>query len=285
LKKSFPEPRFEIATKNTSPAIGVKTSFVKDGTGVFAQVGLDVKFDTTVSKLDIACQLNTRGECKASFTGSDLGVAGTKLGFGTDTDDTGLTTLSGDLGFSNDQVSAKVGGKFSVERAKLDSVNFALVGQYPDNLFFGVSANKEVPKDKLTLEGGVAWQFNDAKAAVKVTQTENLRAAVSWWQSISNEVKVASVINFDLLADGKGAVDAGVGATWKVDESTSFRGKWAVVSKPGTAATFRASFATEQRVTKNILAGVGVDLNASKFLGRKDAGDADHAFGFKVAFE
>jgi hypothetical protein len=93
------------------------------------------------------------------------------------------------------------------------------------------------------------------------------------------------LLSLDVCPDDRKGAFASVGASWKLDDNTQLSGKWSVGQAPRDAAQFRAAFAAEQKVASHCVATIGVDLNASKFLGRADATGGDHTFGFNLSFE
>jgi hypothetical protein len=72
-----------------------------------------------------------------------------------------------------------------------------------------------------------------------------------------------------------------VGGEYKVDDLSTVRGRLSV-AKPAENAdpNFRVALALNQTLSDHTVVTVGVDVNASTFLGLK--GGADHSIGFEV---
>jgi len=285
LLSSFPDRGLAVAAAAGTGNVKTTTLFKKKASKVSAQTGLSIKNDVIPVDLDV--NVSTSNKCTAELSSSDF-IKGANVRVQSRTGKSGETKFQAEGTFANEQVAGGVEFNINFDKRELESVQGHGVFKYPDQIYWG--ARGTFKKDILKLEGTAVVNLdNSSYAQFNLSKKSNLVVGgLSWYHIFSDSVTYASTFTFDVNAPKKGrkGTKAALGGCWKLDEDTTFLGKWDISQSPeGNIGQLRISLAAQQRVTSYCVASVGVNLNASKFLGRSDAKGKDHNFGFQLAFE
>jgi len=275
---------FEVTTLAAAGRnVVTNTSFRKKGSKVSGQTGLSITNDAI--PVDLEVQVSTSNECFAKISTQDFFTQGTGFALKSLTGKTGETTFDAELNFANDKFS--VGGDITAnyEKWALESATGHAVVQLQDNIRAGIQARC---KSYFKWNGAVALTCANSEAQVNVTKkASNWVGGFSWYHNLSDSITYGAQFNFDITTPQKNGTSASVGGSWKLDDKTTFYGKWIATKKANhdAAGHLRLEVAAQQHVTSYCVATLGIDLNANKFLGRADAKGKDHSFGLKVSFE
>jgi len=271
-----PVSGFEVTTATETKDIKASTTFTKKGKKVKAHTSLEVS-----SGLDFNLTVGTNNKCTVEVAVSDLGTEGSSLRIQSETNKSGITNIDGDVSFANNTASVLVGGAINADDRALTSVNVNGAYKHSRCLIVGLSGAYNFEEKELDVEGAVMCDCGSSQARLSIAKTSSWLTNLSWYHKYSDKLEYATTFGFDWTAQEK--TSAEFGASWKIDETTTFRGKWAVQQSLKSGAKFRVGLAANQKVTEYCSASIGVNLNASKFLGRAD--DDPHSFGFHLSFE
>jgi len=102
----------------------------------------------------------------------------------------------------------------------------------------------------------------------------------SVWQKWSDKCNLALDIQSE---DSFAKLSVTTGSECKVDDSTTLKGKWKVI-KSKDRLDYRIGASLKQKVSPNIIATLGTDLNPRAIVGSTGDGDP-HSFGFELKFQ
>jgi len=298
LTTDFPaDGTFKVITQSkTSTGVTFKATlnrfFKKDKSGpkeIISAV-IEPKYEWKDQNLEFTAKLATTNEFSAGFSVKDLVGQGSKVEVtGSQSDRDGASAqLVGSYKAAGISTKVSVGYPFGAVGPKKEKkplkINGEAVIQYPTNLFLASNVVVDVDSENTSMKGdGIVgysqdqWQFtargsHDRKSDITLW-------GLSFFHKVSDGVKWA--LDFDADQAWIRGPIASVGGEYKLDDSTTIKGKWAVkLTEQSKQTEMRVGVSARQKISPFISVTLGSDLNVRNLLG-DSIGDA-HSFGFEL---
>jgi len=137
---------------------------------------------------------------------------------------------------------------------------------------------------KTLINSSIGYIGQDYEAVLSVKNyptkkdTRDNLLGVTWFHKISSAVKYG--LNFSLDQSQTLGPAANVGGEYKLDDSTTLKGKFGVRTDDSSQTDFRLGLGTSLKISPNATATVGADINVRKLLGHNIG--ADPSFGLEL---
>jgi len=264
----------------------------KSGPKEVVSAVVEPKYEWKEKNMEFSAKLSTANEFSGTLAYKDAFIRGSKLEFcGTQTERDGIgaqVTAS----HKTDVLASKVSVTYPVGQPnKKDKNPIKLVSevvlQYPKNLLFGTLVSVGVDSENSTFkaEGLVSYTQGDVQVSARGShdrKTGDNIFGTSFFHLYSPKLKYSMDFDID-QANVRGPI-AAVAAEYKLDDSTSLKGKYAVKVNPQSKQSeMRIGLAARQKISPYFTTTFGADLNLSNLLG-SSIGDA-HTFGMELKLQ
>jgi len=160
-------------------------------------------------------------------------------------------------------------------------LNGELFVEYPTNLFLGTNftVNLEQENTQLVSEAALGYNrdnFRVAARGIHSFQKEETNYGFSFHHTLNDSTNWA--LDFDVAP----TPSCTVGAAHKIDNSTTLKGKWNVkLIDPSQQPEMRVGMSVVQKLTPNVSATFGTDLNLRALIGYESISEP-HSFGLDL---
>jgi len=261
-------------------------------------VAIETKYDWKDRNVEASTKFTTTDTYEGSVSLKEPGsVIGSKLTV-TGVSNGGNVSLKGGLSYRNENLAVKGNVQYPLSEGAPIVVSGSTVVQYPKSFFWGADVNYSLPhgsserSDKgkgPTMNWNAAAGWADESGTQLHAYMKNAAAAkdakvscelgIGWIQRISDSVKFA----FDFNMDANQIRDpaATIAGEYKYDSLTTLKSKLLVRKVKST--DFRLGLAASHKLSSNLSATIGSDLNMSQLLGSNTGNP--HTFGFELKFQ
>jgi len=265
------------------------------------EVAVEPKYNWKEKNVEASCRFSTSDNYEGTVTVKEPGkVAGSKFTL-TGISGNGTLGVKGALSFKNDNLAVKLNAHYPLSEGNPLKLSGSAAVQYPSKFFWGVDVSYDLPHEKVSdrsdkttkvgpvLNWNAAGGWSDENGTQLHTYVQNKPAfkdqkqqsvlGIGWIQKVTDAVKFA--FDFNLEANQIRDPIATVAGEYRFDSTTTLRSKLSV--KKVKTTDFRLGLGATQKLSSNLTATLGSDLNMSQLLGSSTGNP--HSFGFELKFQ